>query len=136
MASKYISVFSQNLSRIRKQRGLSQADLAERAGLSRRVINHYETHAVQPPIEKIEAIAKALGIKPSQLLDPTNKMSVKDTTIDFTGIDPRSVKKLKDILSLPSEDRNVLYRMLNELLRKNQLEQRERKPKQEETNAL
>ena len=122
MASKSISAFSQNLARIRKQRGLSQADLAERAGLSRRMINHYETQAVQPPIDKIEAIAEALGIKPSQLLDQTTKTTEKDVAIDLTGIDPRSVKKLKDILSLPTEDRNVLYRMLNELLRKNQLE--------------
>ena len=120
------SQFAQNLARIRKQRGLSQADLAELAGLSRRMINHYETHAIQPPIEKIEAIAKALGIKPSQLLDSKAKNSEKDAASDLTGIDPRSVKKLKDILSLPSEDRNVLYRMLNELLRKNQLEERER----------
>ena len=122
MALKSVSAFSQNLARIRKQRGLSQADLAERAGLSRRMINHYETQAVQPPIDKIEAIAEALGIKPSQLLDPSPKTTEKDNAIDLTGIDPRSVKKLKDILSLPTEDRNVLYRMLNELLRKNQLE--------------
>jgi len=90
------------------------------------MINHYETHAVQPPIDKIEAIADALGIKPSQLLDLSAKATEKDAAIDLTGIDPRSVKKLKDILSLPPEDRNVLYRMLNELLRKNQLEKSER----------
>lgn len=126
MAQKSLSAFSQNLARIRKHRGLSQADLAARAGLSRRMINHYETQAVQPPIEKIEAIAEALGIKPSQLLDPAVKATEKDSAIDLTGIDPRSVKKLKDILSLPTEDRNVLYRMLNELLRKNQLEKNAR----------
>jgi len=39
-----------------------------------------------------------------------------------TFIDPRSVKKLKDILSLPADDRNDLYRILNKMLRKNQLE--------------
>lgn len=127
MTQKPISAFSQNLARIRKQRGLSQADLAERAGLSRRMINHYETQAVQPPIDKIEAIAEALGIKPSQLLDQSPKVTDRDAAIDLTGIDPRSVKKLKDILSLPARDRNVLYRMLNELLRKHQLEQREQK---------
>jgi hypothetical protein len=32
------------------------------------------------------------------------------------------LKKLKDILSLPSEDRNDLYRILNKMLKKNQLE--------------
>jgi len=90
------------------------------------MINHYETHATQPPIDKIEAIASALGIKPSQLLDKKVRLQENENPTDLTGIDPRSVKKLKDILSLPPEDRNVLYRMLNELLRKNQLEERER----------
>jgi transcriptional regulator with XRE-family HTH domain len=90
------------------------------------MINHYETHATQPPIEKLEAIATAFGIKPSQLLDKKVKLPENDSSTNLTGIDPRSVKKLKDILSLPPEARNVLYRMLNELLRKNQLEERER----------
>lgn len=130
MSTAAPSQFAQNLARIRKQRGLSQADLAELAGLSRRMINHYETHAIQPPIEKIEAIARALGIRPSQLFDTKLKVTEKDAASDLTGIDPRSVKKLKDILSLPPEDRNVLYRMLNELLRKNQLEERDRGAKQ------
>ncbi|MCL2318572.1 MAG: helix-turn-helix domain-containing protein [Treponema sp.] len=117
-----ISIFAQNLSQIRKQRGLSQADLAEMAGLTRRIINHYETHVSQPPIEKIEAIANALNIKTSELLDRNSKAVQINKNIDLTGIDPRSVKKLKDILSLPAEDRNDLYRILNKMVRKNQLE--------------
>lgn len=115
------SIFAINLIRYRKRRGYSQGDLANASNISRRMIAHYETHATEPPIEKIEALAKALGIKPSQLLeDPTN---ASQTDIDLSDIDSRSIKKLKDILSLPPEDRNDLYRMLNKLLRKNQLEQ-------------
>jgi hypothetical protein len=51
---------------------------------------------------------------------------VLDGAIDLSGIDPRSIKKLKDILSLPPEDRNDLYRILNKMVRKNQLEQERR----------
>ena len=120
METKSPSVFAQNLVRFRKQRGLSQGDLAELAGLTRRMIGHYETEAVEPPIGKIEAIAKALGIKPPQLLE--NPDAAKQPDNDLTGIDPRSIKKLRDILSLSPEDRNDLYRMLNKLLRKSQLE--------------
>ena len=120
--SQTISVFAQNLSQIRKQRGLSQADLAEMAGLTRRIINHYENHVSQPPIEKVEAIARALKIKTSSLLDRNSPALRIHKSIDLTGIDPRSVKKLKDILSLPVDDRNDLYRILNKMVRKNQLE--------------
>jgi len=116
------SLFSQNLIRYRKQKGFSQADLAKEAGISSRMIGHYEISDTIPPIEKIDALAKALGIKPSQLLDDSNIAS--QTTLDLSGIDTRSIKKLKDILSLPPEDRNDLYRILNKMVRKNQLEQK------------
>ena len=117
------SIFSKNLIRFRKQKGFSQADLAKESGISNRMIGHYEVSDTIPPIEKIEALAKALGVKPSQLLDD-NGESVK-TDLDLTGIDTRSIKKLKDILSLPPEDRNDLYRILNKMVRKNQLEKKD-----------
>ena len=115
------SIFALNLIRYRKRRGYSQGDLSEVSNISRRMIAHYETHATVPPIDKIEALAKALGIKASQLLENPEDASQAD--IDLSDIDSRSIKKLKDILSLPPEDRNDLYRMLNKLVRKNQLEQ-------------
>ena len=133
MATESTSAFAQNLIRFRKRRGLSQYDMANLTGLSRRMISHYETHGILPPIEKLEILAKVLGIKASQLLEDPGKKEL--VTTDLSGIDPRSVKKLKDILSLPPEDRNVLYRMLNELLRKNQLEERERGSKKTATLA-
>lgn len=114
------SIFSQNLIRFRKQKGYSQADLAKVSGISNRMIGHYETSDTIPPLEKIEALAKALGVKPSQLLESNSTSSQLDT--DLSGIDTRSIKKLKDILSLPPEDRNDLYRILNKMIRKNQLE--------------
>jgi len=115
------STFAKNLIRYRKQKGFSQGDLAEASQISRRMIGHYEISDTIPPIEKIESIANALGVKPSQLLESSSDATQTDA--DLSGIDSRSIKKLKDILSLPPEDRNDLYRMLNKLLRKNQLEQ-------------
>jgi transcriptional regulator with XRE-family HTH domain len=114
------SSFAQNLIRYRKQKGYSQGDLATASDISRRMIAHYETHASEPPIEKIHALAKALGINSSQLLESPD--DAPQSAIELSSIDSRSIKKLKDILSLPAEDRNDLYRMLNKLLRKNQLE--------------
>jgi len=117
------SIFSRNLIRFRKQKGYSQADLAKASGISNRMIGHYEISDTIPPIEKIEALSNALGIKPSQLLDDDTPSDTN--TLDLTGIDTRSIKKLKDILSLPPEDRNDLYRILNKMVRKNQLEKKD-----------
>ena len=130
LMTKDRSTFALNLIRYRKRRGFSQGDLANASQISRRMIAHYETHATEPPIEKIVTLAKALGIKPAQLLEDPTDLSPSD--IDLSDIDSRSIKKLKDILSLPPEDRNDLYRMLNKLVRKNQLEQERLSHKQNE----
>ena len=89
------------------------------------MINHYETHAVEPPIGKLEAIAKALKVTVADLFEQGAK---QESEVDPLQFDSRSLKKLRDILSLPMNDRSDLYRMLNKMLRKNQLE-RERASK-------
>ena len=112
------SSFSRNVRRLRKERGLSQYDLAERTGLSQRMIHHYESYASEPPLSKLELLAKALKVRASALLEnPTETISV-----DASQFDTRSLKKLRDILELPPGDRSFLYRTLSNLTRKNQLE--------------
>jgi transcriptional regulator with XRE-family HTH domain len=54
--------FSKNLIRLRKERRLSQSELAKLTNISKRMITYYETKAVKPPIDKIESIAKALNV--------------------------------------------------------------------------
>jgi len=120
------TIFAKNLKRLRKKRGLSQYDLADLTGISRRMIGHFETKAVQPPLDKIELIAKALKVKMSELF-----INGEDNEeIDPSIFDTRSLKKLRDILSLPPNDRSDLYRMLNKMLRKNQLEREKRESKE------
>lgn len=59
------------------------------------MIGYYEISDTIPPLEKIEALANALSIKPSQLLDDNTSSNQRETD---------------------------LYRILNKRIRKNQLE--------------
>ncbi len=118
-----LSTFAKNLKYYRKKKGLSQYDLADITGISQRMIGHYETHVTRPPLSKIETLAKALGVKTSDLINDQDLIS--DET-DINDFDMRSLKKLKDILSLSQNDRASVYRLINTLLRKNQLEAREK----------
>jgi len=68
----------------------------------------------------LQVLADALGVPVYKLFMEPEKERSPET--DISNIDPRSVKKLRDILSLPPDDRNDLYRILNKMLRKNQLE--------------
>jgi transcriptional regulator with XRE-family HTH domain len=59
------------LSKLRKAKRLSQAALAKRAGLSREYVNKIEAGRYDPPLSTINALARALGVKPARLLaDP------------------------------------------------------------------
>ena len=73
-----------------------------------------------PPADRLQVLADSLNIPVYRLFMEPEKVRTNEN--DLTDIDPRSVKKLRDILSLPPEDRNDLYRILNKMLRKNQLE--------------
>jgi transcriptional regulator with XRE-family HTH domain len=113
-------VFAENLISLRNRKGLSQYDLANTTGISRSMISHYEREGMLPPIDRLQTLATALEVPVSKLFQEN---AVKmNPAADLSDIDPRSVKKLRDILSLPAEDRNDLYRILNKMLRKNQLE--------------
>ena len=121
MAEKTVAqVFAENVTGYRKKLGYSQYDLALISGISRTMISHYEREGMLPPASRLQKLADSLNI-PVYKLFMENKEGQRLET-DLSDIDPRSVKKLRDILSLPPEDRNDLYRILNKMLRKNQLE--------------
>jgi len=117
-------IFAENVANYRKRKGLSQYDLAQRSGISRTMISHYEREGMLPPAKRLQALADSLDVPVYKLFKQSS--SENDSDPDISNIDPRSVKKFRDILSLPAEDRSDLYRILNKLLRKNQLEQQNR----------
>jgi len=121
MSEKTIArVFAGNVTYYRKKQGHSQYDLAMISGISRTMISHYEREGMMPPADRLQILADALGIPVYKLFMEPEKERGPET--DLSDIDPRSVKKFRDILSLPLDDRNDLYRILNKMLRKNQLE--------------
>ena len=61
--------FGQRLAAARKKRGLTQAVLAERLGISRPLMDYYERRAKNPSLEFIQRAAGALGVEPAYFLD-------------------------------------------------------------------
>ncbi len=54
--------------KLRIAKGLSQAALAERAGLSREYVNKLEAGRYDPPLSTINALAGALGVTAQRLM--------------------------------------------------------------------
>ena len=63
------STIGDRLRRARRERGLSQSGLAERSGISQRFIAKIEQGNGQPSLPNVYALANALGMEPSRLLD-------------------------------------------------------------------
>jgi transcriptional regulator with XRE-family HTH domain len=57
------------LKQLRATREMSQADLAERSGISREYIARLETGHHDPSVSTLVKLAKALKVKPGKLLE-------------------------------------------------------------------
>jgi len=105
------SVLAQNLIKLRKKRNLTQTDLAKLSGVTRRMIAYYETKALEPSLQKIEAIANALDVKIEELTKQNRITNNEKKELEeiFMKIDARTLKKIKQILILPSQQRHKVY---------------------------
>ena len=62
-------MISENLRKLRKERGMSLEVLSEIVGTSRQTIHRYETGVISNiPHDKVEALARALGTTPAKLM--------------------------------------------------------------------
>ena len=61
-------IVAQNLRRLRQDRGLSQEELADLAGLNRNYVGMIEREENAPTVDTLEELAKALKVRPEELL--------------------------------------------------------------------
>ena len=60
--------FGKRLSLIRRQRGLTQQQLADLAGVTRKMVDYYERRAVNVRTDTLMSLSKALGMSVDALL--------------------------------------------------------------------
>jgi transcriptional regulator with XRE-family HTH domain len=102
--------FGIRLARLRKARGLTQAQLGAKVGISYRMVAYYEGQTSHPPTHILPGLAKALGVSADDLLGAAKLPSVP---ID---VDVRIWRRLQKIQSLPPGTRKSILRVLDSLL--------------------
>ena len=60
---------ARNLKRLRRERGLTQEELADLAGLNRNYVGMIERQENAATVDTLEALAEAMQITPPQLLE-------------------------------------------------------------------
>ena len=61
-------IVARNLRRLRKERGLSQEELADRSDLNRNYVGMIEREENAPTVDALEQLANALNVDPISLL--------------------------------------------------------------------
>lgn len=94
--------FPTKLKSLRKEKGLTQEELASAIHVSRTLISKYENGAVEPTRENAELLAQFFGIKLSELLDQDDVAHLALKRSDAGEITNRVINILAVIISVIS----------------------------------
>ena len=86
------------LAQVRKERGLTQVELAERTGLIQVVVSDYERGRLRLPADMAVRFAEILGVTVDELLQPRKKSGATKTTKQPSL---KLVRRMEQIESLP-----------------------------------
>lgn len=91
----------------RQQKGLSQAELAEKSQVNNKSLSRYELGSSIPPADALKNIADALGVSSDALLNDET-VSIKDIEL---------LKKFEVIQDMNEEDKALITRFLDLTIR-------------------
>lgn len=112
------SFFAKNLIYHRKTKGLSQIDLAEKTGISKRMIAYYELKSSIPSIEVLNKLSNALGVSIRELVDPQNPNDSVEKLNTWT------LKKVQLLEQLPQKDQRKVTDYIKALIVQNNEKQK------------
>lgn len=112
-ANNYAQVGSR-IKKFRVKRGLSQAELAGKVGLSREAIAAYESGRVRLLDDMVARLAIALSISSDELL------GLKTVPQGEPKSELRLTRRLRELEQLPEQKRKAILKTLDDLIRANQ----------------
>jgi transcriptional regulator with XRE-family HTH domain len=92
---------------LRKQKGWSQTELADKSGVSREIIGKYERGEAAPSIEFAKRIADAFGVSLDYLVGEGINAS----------FDKKTVKRIQEIENMKPEFKDCVFKMLDSIIR-------------------
>jgi len=102
----------QRISRLRKEHGLTQVELAAKIGIIQANVSAYENDKVRPHAEMIIRLSQAIGTSTDELL------GISCTQRKSPNL--RLLKRLEAIENLPSIQKKTLIRTIDTFLKANE----------------
>lgn len=98
----------QKITKIRKEKKLSQVDVASYVGVSRDAISKYERDDIVPSVENANKIAQILGVSLDYLMSEDDSLEVVD--IDM-------LNRMKEIQRLSEDDKSTVIKIIDAFIR-------------------
>jgi transcriptional regulator with XRE-family HTH domain len=96
----------QQITALRKKKGISQADLGKRVETSGDIIGRYERDEVKPSIEVVIRMADALEVSLDYLVGKTDM-----------ELDSSTLNRIREVTALPDEDKKQVFMVVDALIR-------------------
>jgi transcriptional regulator with XRE-family HTH domain len=96
----------QQITALRKKKGISQADLGKRVETSGDIIGRYERDEVKPSIEVVIRMADTLEVSLDFLVGKTD-----------LELDSSTLNRIREVTALPDEDRKQVFMVVDALVR-------------------
>lgn len=98
----------QKITQIRKEKKLSQVDVATAVGVSRDAISKYERDDIIPSVENAKKIAQVLGVSLDYLVSKDDSVEVVDTDM---------LNRMREIQRLNNDDKNTVTKIIDAFIR-------------------
>lgn len=108
-SKKFFKELGARVAVLRKEQGLTQAQLAEMLGISQQLVASYEVGRRRIPVSALPTLAKALAMPIEALLGVSNGAAKRGPT-------PKLQQQMERINRLPKAQQKVVMRMLEGVL--------------------
>lgn len=109
--SSDVETIGQRLARLRRERGMTQVEMAERLGVAQPVVSDYERGELRLHGQLIVKLTQILGVSSEELL------GLEAPKARSTATDRRFLRRLQEIERLPRRDQQALLRTIDSFLK-------------------
>ncbi len=110
-----METIAERVARMRREKGITQVEMAELLGVSQSVVSDYERGALRLHGELIAKVAEILGASADEILGLEVKAASKE---QGAATNRRLLRRIQQIDSLPKRDQEALLRTIDAFLSK------------------